>query len=534
MSFTVDLRFTDWSAIMNRMLLTVAGAVVLTWSATAAAQDHVIRKPLTQLNVYQQLSTASAGSRLRLAAYHQDPEDPLAGLDPFGKEPPAAEPTANDPTQHPAADTQPASQSLQGGGMQPMPAPVVNGHLEPGVGPLPYAPMVSAPAWDGAARGLAAEGAGGCDEACLPTFSPGLFGRCGLPGDCAHGEPWSLSEFLLGCDPCATVGGWFALGYTSQSTGLFNVNPDKINITQAWLYAERVADGSEGLDWGFRADILYGVDAFATQAFGNPAGTWDYLNGWDRGIYGWALPQLYGELAYGDWSVKLGHFYTIIGYEVVPAPDNFFYSHALTMFNGEPFTHTGALATGEVSDKLTVYAGWTLGWDTAFDQFSQGSNWLGGVSYAISEDATFTYTSTAGNFGWRGDDAYMQTLLLDLNLTGKLNYVFQSDLLRSSYDDLPGKEDAIGINQYLFYTLNDCWALGTRIEWWKGDTLFGFRHTEDVALPPQGSLSYYEWTAGINYKPTANFRLRPELRYDWSPAANYTEWVFGMDAIWTF
>ena len=90
------------------------------------------------------------------------------------------------------------------------------------------------------------------------------------------------------------------------------------------MYAEKVADGSQGLDWGFRADVMYGIDSADTQAFGNNPGRWDFINGWDfGGTYGWAMPQLYGEIAAGDFSVIIGHFYTLLGYEVVTAPDNF-------------------------------------------------------------------------------------------------------------------------------------------------------------------------------------------------------------------
>ena len=132
------------------------------------------------------------------------------------------------------------------------------------------------------------------------------------------------------------------------------------------------------LDWGYRGDLLYGVDAQKTQAFGNNSGSWD--NSFDNGVYGWAIPQAYAEVAYGDWSVKVGHFFTIIGYEVVPDVGNFFYSHSYTMFNSEPFTHTGILGAYSANDCTTVYAGWTLGWDTGFDQYDGGSNWLGGIS----------------------------------------------------------------------------------------------------------------------------------------------------------
>lgn len=274
---------------------------------------------------------------------------------------------------------------------------------------------------------------------------------------------------------------------------------------------------------------MYGVDAADTQAFGNPSGSWDFENGWDHGIYGWALPQLYGQLVKGDWSVKLGHFFTPVGYEVVTAPDNFFYSHAITMYNSEPFTHTGVLATREVSENLTVHAGWTLGWDTGFDQLNRGSNFLGGFSASLAEDITFTYITTAGNFGARGDQGYGHSIVTDFTLTDKLNYVLQSDNVRIGETG----EDNVGINQYLFYTVSDCVKLGSRLEWWKGDVQTGYAPHGGV-LPNSGSLSYYQYTFGVNLRPHANFVVRPEVRYDWSPAANYEETIFGIDGVLTF
>ena len=91
-----------------------------------------------------------------------------------------------------------------------------------------------------------------------------------------------------------------------------------------------------------------------------------------------AIPQLYVEAGYGDLSVKAGHFYTIIGYEVVQATGNFFYSHAYTFNFSEPFTHTGVLATYNANDNVTVYGGYTLGWDSGFDD--NGDAFLGGIS----------------------------------------------------------------------------------------------------------------------------------------------------------
>ena len=119
---------------------------------------------------------------------------------------------------------------------------------------------------------------------------------------------------------------------------------------------------------------------------------------------------------------------------------------------------------------------------------------------------------------------------MDVALTESFNYVFQSDLV--SIGDAGGavtSNDQVGINQYLFYTLNDCWAAGFRGEWWKSD---GF--------------SYAEMTWGLNYRPHANVVIRPEVRYDWTPSdagavnqgfadANaYEETTFGVDVIFTY
>jgi len=342
-----------------------------------------------------------------------------------------------------------------------------------------------------------------------------------------------------GCNLCEeeeespySFGGWIQMGYHSGVTpaaanrndGLaFNNHPHRFNLHQGWLYAERTADGSEGLDWGFRFDAMYGVDASDTQSFGNNPGRWDLSNSFTRGAgYGFAIPQAYLEVAEGDWSVKVGHFYTLIGYEVVTAPDNFFYSHALTMFNSEPFTHTGALVTYSASDDTTIYGGWTAGWDTGFDQRNSGSSFLGGFSTAVAEDVTFTYITTIGNFGARPDgngvadpankNGYSHSLLLDFALSDDLNLILQSDLVRWA-----GSDDDVGINTYLIKSINDELGVGARAEWWKNE-----------------GRSQYAVTYGLNIKPMENLVIRPELRHDWKDPTVGAESTFGVDAILSF
>lgn len=349
-----------------------------------------------------------------------------------------------------------------------------------------------------------------------------------------NGEGYDLGTALLGEDSPIDIGGWTQFGYTTRSTGLFNDQPHSVRNQQTWLYIEKAVDGSDGLDFGFRIDAMYGADAQDTQSFGNNEGEWDLRDNFNHGDDGFAIPQLYVEAAQGDFSVKAGHFYTLVGYEVVTAPDNFFMSHAFTMYLSEPFTHTGVVATYSGFENIEFYGGWTAGWDTGFDQFDGGSNFLGGFSLSPLESVALTYIATAGNLGAIGD-GYSHSIVVDTAITDKLNYVLQSDLVTTDVDVLGVDEDyeSYGINNYLTYWCSDMWGVGARAEWWNAN-----------------DASYYEVTAGVNYKPVPNLTFRPELRYQWgdgdeeesqtvtsdNPAGLPIDEgiIFGMDAIFTF
>jgi hypothetical protein len=364
----------------------------------------------------------------------------------------------------------------------------------------------------------------GCDSGCG-------FGSClGRLGCCDLGEPWTLFGERCGW----SAGGWASVGYHSAANTLFNSRPDEVQLHQAWLYAEKAIDTSGGFDIGGRIDYIYGTDGPDTQAFGTDPRGWD--NRWDNGgDYGHAIPQAYFEMGYGDLSVKLGHFYTIIGWEVVQATGNFFYSHAYTMYNSEPFTHTGALATYNLSDDVTIWGGYVLGWDSGFDD--NGDAFLGGISAQVTDSLNLIYATTIGRFGEQrfGNDerGYMHSIVADYSVTDKLQYIFQSDFLDTQDSNSAGVRNTFGINQYLIYAINDCWAVGSRAEWY---------NNEGVYTPFGDETDIYALTAGLNYRPTANVIMRPEIRWDWdrNGAADALEnnssnqFTFGMDTIFTF
>lgn len=364
-------------------------------------------------------------------------------------------------------------------------------------------------------------------------------------------QPWRL--FRQG-DGCWNVFGWVDAGVTangqfndSRYNGVTTFNDRHEGmLNQFYLVTERSIDtGGCGFDWGGRVDLLYGSDYIFTQATGletNPDGT----NAWNGSpFYGLAMPQAYAEVGYSNLSAKLGHFYTPIGYESVMAPSNFFYSHAYTHQYGEPFTHTGALATYRINDNASLIGGVVNGWD-AFDRVSDplayigGMTWTNGEALSVAftaitgEEPTLALSPAAGGFTPR----HMYSLVVSYQINDCWNYVIQHDL--GHQDDaaalapnIPGiganpHAEWYGINQYLFRKINDCWTAGFRFEWFRDDDgvrVTGIRPDAGhplFAVPGQFAGNFYEMTAGVNWKPNQNIIVRPEVRYDWYDGLNLT------------
>jgi len=374
----------------------------------------------------------------------------------------------------------------------------------------------------------------GCRQnACARRCGSGCGGGCGHFDHCVscrRGGPSRLfdSASLRGCD--IEVGGWIDQGITTNGALVtdrfngpvtFNDRADEYQMNQLYVFAERVADPcGRGFDVGGRVDLLYGTD----HRFTVSGGLEDDWNLGER-FYGLALPQAYLDVAVGDLTVRMGHFYTILGYETVTAPDNFFYSHAYTKQYGEPFTHTGLLGIYDLNDCWSFQAGFHRGWDQWEDNNNQ-LGFLGGVSWTDPcERTSVAFALTTSNEDDAGqNNRFAYSLVLTRQLTKRLKYVLQHDL--GHEDDaltFIGVQDAewYGLNNYLLYELNPCWSFGVRYEWFADDD--GAR----VGTPPQlarptdrftGNSVPGHWqevTVGLNYKPNDNVTLRSECRWDW-------------------
>ena len=346
-------------------------------------------------------------------------------------------------------------------------------------------------------------------------------------------EPWRLF--------CQKECGWNVYGFvaggtaTNDDSSFFNgptTFPDYSDgyLNQFYAITEKTIDtGGCGCDWGGRVDILYGTDYIFTQAVGLETRE-DGTPKWNSGpFYGVAMPQAYLELGYNNLSLKAGHFYTPIGYEVVPANGNFFYTHAYTMQYGEPFTHTGLLGTWKHSDCTSLVAGWVNGWDN-FDRVNDTGALIAGFTWTNQEALTVALYGIASpnepknvlavtNPGLE-TNRDMYSLVITYLLTDNLTYIFQHDYGYqhdgSTFTADPSAE-WYGINQYLLYTINDCWKAGMRFEWFRDDD--GARVGAIRANNPLSSGgfagNFYGISAGLNWSPHANFIVRPEVRYDW-------------------
>jgi len=315
-----------------------------------------------------------------------------------------------------------------------------------------------------------------------------------------------------------SIGGWIDFGSTynfetprdNNNTPItFNDRHLEFQLNQFYFYVERAVNtGGSSWDIGGRADFLFGTDARFTLNSGLDD---DLLDDDFSRFYRVSAPQIYAEVyapIFNGVTAKIGHFYTIIGNEVVTSPDNFFYSHAYTMQYGEPFEHNGFLLTTPINDNITLMAGGVLGWDNYSDDLDIW-NFLGGISWSSNDEKTgVTVTATVGPTADsdNGDEniRWLYSVVASHDITDNLHYLIQHDHGVEEVGNV--KAEWYGINQYLSYDINDQLSAGVRGEWFRDD---------DGARVTGAAGNFFGVTAGINYAITGWLKIRPEVRYDW-------------------
>ena len=405
---------------------------------------------------------------------------------------------------------------------------------------------------------------------CLLTMTMGAIPVYAASGAVAELTGFDINETKPLKESGVVIGGWANAGVTYNATDpesnfngpvTFGDRSAEFQLNQLNMFVQK-AVATEGSSWdiGGRFDIMFGTDSIFTQAYGVPSfdvnsamprnrSNWDLslLNGRDNRFYDLAIPQAYLEsyVPVGNGlNLKIGHFYTPIGYETVPAPDNFFYTHAYTMQYGEPFTHTGVMGNYAVDSNWSVMGGVvtgsaTGGWDGGWNKHL--GNWSGLMGTTWTSTDKGTSLNVAGTYGATSENNSstwaLYSVVLKHNITDKMHLMLQHDhgFASNTYDYATATPNSIdaewyGINSHLTYDVTDTVVAGLRAEWFRDQN--GFRVCSPgrvgAATDSTGSsyaasflstcsaASYYAITAGVTWKPKTWLSLRPNVRYDWA------------------
>jgi hypothetical protein len=237
------------------------------------------------------------------------------------------------------------------------------------------------------------------------------------------------------------------------------------------------------------------------------------------------------------------------------APDNFFYSKSYSYQFAGPFTHWGGQVNWSPNNNWTVQMGLHNGWD-AFDRVDDEVGFVGKVRYDSSSSGAWTSFAAVSGKEFNNSAGLAITpdftnrtrysWLVGLPLTCKLEYVFHHWLgLQEDGAAGGGQADWYGIDQYLYYTINNRWKTGLRFEWFRDEdgTRVGLNRTTNPNKPPLPG-NFYSVSYGANWTPTNNLVIRPEIRGDWYDGSGAalpfndnsrdTQLMLGFDAILSF
>lgn len=366
---------------------------------------------------------------------------------------------------------------------------------------------------------------------------------------------------VLGLFYCGKVKtyGWLDAGIIGNSSspdskfnGPYNAvdRSNEVMLNQIYLVAERELPKC-GHGFGGRMDIMYGEDFLLAESLGREKRS-DGRGHWNNQYYGIATPQGFVSAGNQRLSFQLGHFYSVVGYEGVMAPDNFFYSKSYSYQFAGPFTHWGGQMNWNPNNALSVQLGLHNGWD-AFDRVSDSVGFVGKVRYDSQSSGHWTSfaITTGDDYNDMAGVAPTQDFtnrtryswLVGLPLTCKLDYVFHHWLgVQENGAPSGGQATWYGIDQYLAYAVNDCTKVGFRFEWFRDDdgTRVGLNRTSNPNSAPFIG-DFYSLSFGANWAPNDRLIVRPELRSDWFDGASATrpyndasdddQFTFGFDVI---
>jgi hypothetical protein len=280
-------------------------------------------------------------------------------------------------------------------------------------------------------------------------------------------------------------------------------------------------DPSEKYPFGFGLVITGGQDAQKNHAIGifrDKDDTFPFRN----------TAKVDLQEAYGSYKIPLGEgltlkagkFVTLLGYEVIEAPNNLNVSRSFLFGFAIPLTHVGALASYPVTDWLALTAGPVVGWDVADDNNGGKLSWTGQIGTTPLKDLT-------ANLNWiTGPEQLNQgerRTVLDLtvnytgvkNLTLGVNYDYGWEDDEASLLAAGTRQDSDarwwGWAAYAAYDWTEALRTALRVEYFQDSD--GVR-TLGTVNGAGGKVSLWEVTATAQYKIWRGLVGRLEFRHD--------------------
>ncbi len=376
------------------------------------------------------------------------------------------------------------------------------------------------------------------------------------------------NEGLLPCIK-SNAGGFFVDSWVSGGTlnnscapltlsapggpGSLNSEPNDLQFNQFYLTFGREVVRDNNISWGARVDLLYGTDYLFASSLGletaktNWNGTpvetpylakprWNTNSQGGFPEYGFAMPQLYGEIYLpflSGTSIKLGHLYSPLGYESIMSPSNFFYTHTYTKLYGEAQTLTGMMIDQKLNDNWDLLFGITQGWN-AWEDSNNSANFTIGSKWENDDKSTsLSFVLMTGKEQVMTDGRTTNySLIFQKTFCENLTWVLQHDLgiaEDASYEmTARGNKKTLdahwySVTNYLYWQMTKTLALGGRFEWFCDNNhsrIMSQAVHRDCIFSGWGhgftGQNYFDFSLGLNWKPTKWITIRPEIRYDWS------------------
>jgi hypothetical protein len=277
-------------------------------------------------------------------------------------------------------------------------------------------------------------------------------------------------------------------------------------------------DPTDVRPWGFRLVVTGGQDAQKNHAIGIFRDDNDAFP--FRNTAKLDLQEAYGAYKFDvgtGLTLKAGKFVTLLGYEVIEAPNNLNFSRSFLFGLAIPLTHVGALLSYAPVEWLTITAGPVVGWDVADDN-NDAMSVMGQIAFTGVKDLTTSLNFIAGpeQFDKTGNPRTVLDLVVTYtgikNLTLGFNVDYGWEIDEPSLVGTRSRStNAVwwGYAGYVAYDFTEKLRASFRGEYFRDAD--GAR---TLAIAPGSPVSLWEMTATAQYKIWKGLVGRLEFRHD--------------------